>query len=125
MALAKQKQKSKYFSPNEISAFDRGLNTFLSILLLLYGIIGLLVDDIYLPGKHTRGIHFHGTPAIIAFAGFMCFVLYLLTIVIDHYDRRNNERRYVQFRKFIRFMGYTLLLVAIFVDCFFYHLITR
>lgn len=123
--MAKQKNKSKYFSPNEIPTFDRRLNIFLSILLLIYGIIGLLADDIYLPGKHSRGFHFHGPPALIAFAGFMCFVLYLLTIVIDHYDRRNNERRYVQFRKFARFMGYALLLVAVLVDGFFYHLITR
>lgn len=123
--MAKQKNKSKYFSPNEIPKFERNVNIILSILLLLYGIIGLLVDDIYIPGKHTRGFHFHGPPATIAFAGFICFVLYLLTIVADHYDRRNNERRYVQFRKFMRFMGYTLLLVAVLVDCFFYHLITR
>ncbi|MBK6986089.1 MAG: hypothetical protein IPH32_15705 [Bacteroidetes bacterium] len=123
--MAKQKHKSKYFSPNHIPKADRTVNIILAVLLVLYGLIGLLADDIYIPGKRTRGFHFHGPPASIAFASFMCFVLYLLTIVLDHYDCRNNERRYVQFRKFARFMGYTLLIVAVFVDCFFYHLITR
>jgi hypothetical protein len=40
---------------------------------VFYGVHGVVVDDLYLPGKRSRGAHFHGAAAVamclmIAFA---------------------------------------------------------
>lgn len=65
-----------------------------AVLLLAYGGAGLYYDDIYIPGKHSRGMHFHGVPAWIMFAAFVCASLNLLSVFADHFDKSDGDRMY-------------------------------
>ncbi len=121
----RKKPKSKYFSPNSFPKFDRNLNTLLASGLLLYGLLGLAIDDIYIPGRRTRGIHFHGVPMVLVFCSFLCVIVYLMAIVLDHYDRRNNEKKYALMRKMAKVLGWILFILACLADLFFYKLSTR
>lgn len=120
-----KKPKSKYFSPNNIPKFDRNLNLILASGLLIYGLLGIFIDDIYIPGRRARGFHFHGPPIFLVFGSFLCIIVYLITIIIDHHDRRNNEKKYILIRKVSKILGWTLFISAVLVDGFFYKLITR
>lgn len=80
--------------PNHIPRWERNTNIFLSAIILVYGIYGLWMDDIIVPGRHGNNSHLHGEPAILMFAAMCCAVLNMLSVVVDHYDRRNNAILY-------------------------------
>lgn len=67
----------------------------------------------------------HGEPMWIMLGAFACAVANLLSIVIDHYDRRNNEINYRRFAKVTRILGWVLFGLAIVLDIFVFKRSTR
>ncbi|WP_370848775.1 hypothetical protein [Novimethylophilus kurashikiensis] len=113
------------YVPNKIDPSTRTWNIFLSTCLLLYGTVGVYVDDIYIPGKRTPGTHFHGEPAWLLYAAMICASLNMLSVVVDHYDIRNNEINYKRFAKVTQFLGWGLFILALVLDLFVFHKGTR
>lgn len=95
------------------------------MLLLVYGAVGVYMDDLYVRGKRGRGSHLHGPPAWIMYGAFACGALTLLSLVMDHYDQRNNERHYRAFAQWMRIIGWLLFFVAILADLLVYHRASR
>ncbi len=93
------------FGPNQISYGQRVTYILLSVFLLAYGIHGLIVDDLYIPGRHSRGMHLHGRAAVWMFVAMCYFVVMMLTVVVDHYDTRDNECSYRTFADFSKYLG--------------------
>jgi predicted RNA-binding Zn-ribbon protein involved in translation (DUF1610 family) len=94
------------YTPSHISFGKRVFGILLSLGLIGYGLLGLLADDLYLPGSGP-GIHLYGTPALLMCIAFICAAGVLLSVVIDHYDKRDNERYYRLFARLGRFAGWT------------------
>ena len=46
------------------------------------------------------------------FAAMMSAVLVMLTVIIDHYDRRDNEQMYRSISSFLKFTGWTFYILA-------------
>jgi hypothetical protein len=82
------------YLPNHIPAKSRWLHSIFATGILAYGAWGVWVDDLFLPGKRGPGIHLHGTPAWVMFGAMACASTLMVLVVVDHYDRRNNERGY-------------------------------
>lgn len=99
-------RKDFFYTPNHIPANERMQNTAFSILLFVYGSYGVWVNDLYIPGKRSRGIHLHDVPAWIMYGAIICACLVMLSVVVDHYDKRNNETNYKSFADFFRFLGW-------------------
>lgn len=97
--------------PNQIPLKERLMHIGLSMLLLAYGTYGLWVNDIYVPGR-GRGMHFHDTPAWLLYGAIVCACLVMMSVVIDHYDRRNNEKHYRTFAKIGEYLGWSLVVAA-------------
>ena len=93
-------------TPNHIPAGDRAWYVIFSLLLLAYGSYGVWVNDIYVPGKRSKGIHLHDVPAWIMYGAIICACLVMLSVVVDHYDRRNNETDYKLFATTFKFLGW-------------------
>ncbi len=123
--MGKKKPKSKYFTPTNFSKAHRIFNIVLSCFVMAYGILGLCYDDVYIPGRRTPGFHFHGPLIYMAFSAYVCFDVYLMVVVVDHYDKRNNERKYTTGRKIVRLLGIFLIVFAVIIDCIFYQQISR
>ena len=111
-------KNSRGHNPNHIPAEDRLLSIIFSTFMFLYGTIGLINDDIYIPGKRRPGTHFHGEPAWILYGAFICAVANMMSVVVDHYDKRNNETNYKLFSKATRVAGWTLFILALVLDLF-------
>lgn len=94
------------YLPNRIPLGERLINIVLSSGLLLYGGYGLQVNDLYIPGKRTSGVHLHDEPALLMYAAFVCGCLVMLSVVVDHYDERNNEQKYRAFAKAFKWLGW-------------------
>jgi len=53
----------------------------------------------FLPGKGGGGIDIHGFPMWFTYISGVAASANLVSVVIDHYDRRNNEKDYRKFAK--------------------------
>ena len=112
MSYIKPPRRPRYVA-NSVALSTRWTRTVLALLLLAYGSYGLWVNDVYLPGKRSRGIHLHDESALLCFVAMVCASLVLLSVVLDHYDRRDNEHRYRQFGKVLGVLGWVFLIGAL------------
>lgn len=104
------------YVPNQIPARVRRAHIVTSLGLLAYGAFGLRHDDLYIRWKRSSGTHFHGWPLWLVLAAMVCAAANLLAVVIDHYDRRENERSYRIFAKASQVLGWGFLGLAIVLD---------
>ncbi len=119
-----KKRKKQTYTPNHISSEERALSIIFSSILLVYGTIGIIIDDLYLPGK-GGGVHFHGEPMWVMLVAFGCAIANLLSVVVDHYGKRNNETNYLLFARFTRIAGFVMFGLALFLDLFVFPESTR
>ena len=98
--------KDYLYRPNHIPAEERLKNIAFSILLFAYGTYGVRVNDLYIPGKRSKGVHLHDVPAWIMYGAIICACLVMLSVVVDHYDKRNNETNYRLFADVFKFLGW-------------------
>lgn len=110
------KQRVLAYQPNQIPAKDRWSNFIFASALLAYGGIGARIDDLYIPGRRGNGVHLHGAPVWVMFGAMACAALVLLLTIVDHYDRRDNERHYQQAAAGFKTAGWTLFGLAFLVD---------
>jgi TRAP-type C4-dicarboxylate transport system permease small subunit len=105
--------KDTNYTPNHIPANERMQNIAFSILLAAYGAYGVWVNDLYIPGKRSKGIHLHDVPAWIMYAAFICACLVMLSVVVDHYDKRNNETNYKLFANVFKYLGWGFFVLSL------------
>ena len=110
--------KAKPYKPNTVSRGGRVLNVLLGLMLLGYGIVGLLAAHVDLHGARIRIAVFEGGPAWLMAAAFIAGALVLFSVVIDHYDTRNNERYYKAFRLGAQYLGWCLVVSALIAHCY-------
>jgi len=100
------------YIPNEISREDLTTNIVLSLILLGYGGYSLSIGQIWIPVKKIV-ITLYGTPLLIMLASIVCAIILMLTLVADHYDKRDNEMTYYKVASSIRALGITLFVLAL------------
>jgi hypothetical protein len=110
-----QKDKREYV-PNQISIQARLINLIVSILFIVGGGYGVLMHDlaVVLGGKSlTRQVyHLHDTAAIIMYIGLLLVSVCLVSEIIDHYDKRNNEHIYHKIATCTLFPGIALCITG-------------
>ena len=100
-------------TPNHIPKGERIGYIIFSLLLLAYGTYGVWVNDLFVPGRRSRGIHLHDGTAWMMYGAIICACLVMLSVVVDHYDRRNNERHYRVFAAVGEYVGWTLFVLSL------------
>lgn len=126
VATDQQNQRALAYQPNQIPADERRNNLIGALALLAYGVVSTHLDDFYLPAKRGNGIHIHGFPVLIMFAALVCAVIVLMLTIVDHYDRRDNERNYQVAARFFRRAGWILFAASLlihFAERFGFHLV--
>jgi hypothetical protein len=105
------------YRPNQIPPEKRAFHIATAVILITYGVISLAIDDMYLPRRRRRpGTHLHGAAVVLAFAAILCASGALLTVVVDHYDRRDNERHYRTAALALQVTALVLFVAAILVN---------
>lgn len=100
------------YVPNSISVTDRLFNLVLALVLIVYGSYGVYKNQLYVPATRGDGTYLSGGAAWIMYAALLCGSVYLLTIIVDHYDKRDNEIKYYMFGNFVKLIGFVLAAVA-------------
>lgn len=101
------------YIPNDIPINERILNLVISVSLLTYGLYGLYKGEIYIPGKRGNGMHLYGEAVWIMLAGLICGAIVFISVVLDHYDKRDNEHKYYKFGSAVKYMGIACFSLAI------------
>jgi hypothetical protein len=101
------------YVPNFIPEGVRTFNFFASVFLLLYGAYGIVVNDLYLRGKRGRGIHLHDGSASIMYMAFLCACVVMISVIMDHHDKRNNEHAYQSISRVFKIAGWGLFAASL------------
>ena len=94
------------YTPNHVPLGLRLFYLALSLGLLAYGTFGLWTDDLFIPAKRGPGTHLHGLAAWLMFAAMACAALNMLSVIVDHFDTRNNETNYRRFARLAFWAGW-------------------
>ncbi|WP_198683194.1 hypothetical protein [Peristeroidobacter agariperforans] len=94
--------------PNSVPLITRAINILASFGLLAYGAYGVYINDLYLPAKKGPGVHLHDSAALVMFAALICACLNMMSVVLDHHDKRNNEHEYRAFAMGLKYLGWLL-----------------
>jgi hypothetical protein len=101
------------YKPNVVSRVDRLFSLGLAVALLAYGSLGLVTARLSLNGRRVRIGVLEGGPAWLMAAALLVGAAVLLSLVVDHYDKRNNERYYQAFRWGAKWLGWCLAASAL------------
>lgn len=101
--------------PNDVPLPLRIYSLVLALLLLAYGVSGFLNDKLeFATGRGGGGrLLLHGGPAWLLGSAVIVGALLLLSVIVDHYDRRNNEHWYRLVRQSLLYLGFALLAAAL------------
>jgi len=96
------------YKPNFVPVIERTLNAFAAFILLVYGSYGIYTNDLYIPRMRSGGIHLHDTSALVMYSAIICACSVMISVVVDHYDKGNNEHKYKSFARFFKYLGWGL-----------------
>lgn len=109
------------YTPNQIPASERFLNVLYAMIIIVIGGIGLFTGELLLPGKRSSGptgVSMQGLSAWLMYAAMFCACAVLLSVVVDHYDRRNNEINYRRFAEIGKILGWVLFFLSLALHAF-------
>jgi hypothetical protein len=108
--------KMDRYIPNQFGAGQLWSHVGLSLLLLCWGGFGLWTNDLIVPvSKRGAALHLQGTAAVIMFCALVAATVNLLSVVLDHFDIRNNELSYRRLAFFTQALGWLLFAAALVV----------
>lgn len=99
--------------PNSVPLMQRIAYAGLAFALICYGAVGVLVDALWIPGRRTLGVVLFGGSTWLAMASLFAGAFGLLSVVVDHYDRRNNQHQYRRIQSASRWLCLWCLLAAV------------
>lgn len=102
-----------WVGPNHIPLKRRLSHVAGSAFLLVYSTWSLAIDDFVLPAKRAGIVHLHGTAALLMFFCSISVIVGLLSVIADHYDRRNNEIVYAHVSAAANWFAWTFFIAAL------------
>ena len=109
-----ERSKKKYV-PNQISLKARLANLIFSSLFIIGGGYGVWKNDLVVElGKGiTRQVyHLHNEAAVIMYLGLLLVSVCLISEIVDHYDKRNNENIYHKIATYTLWPGAALCIIG-------------
>lgn len=116
ITVFKKATSDKDYVPNTVPRSIRIGNLILAFVLILLGGYGIWNEELYLPLGRRSEVTLYGDATYVAMVSFIFGALYFLLEIFDHYDKRNNEHVYKQFRIIFRGFAFMAFVVAIIVN---------
>jgi hypothetical protein len=107
-------KRERPWRPNSVSLGERIFCVLVASVLLARGASGFLYARLEVsPPRQRTALLLQGGPAWLMAAAMVIGACVLLSVVIDHYDRRNNERVYRIFRRVSVALGLCLIAASL------------
>jgi uncharacterized membrane protein len=101
------------YRPNQISPMTRLFNLVWVILLVSIAIYAWVNGSLLIPGKgDSAGLLFTGFSLWLFLLAIVSAAINSIITIVDHYDKRDNERRYRSFSRLLNILGLTLVIAA-------------
>lgn len=110
---AGRKPPSEVLEPNTVPRAKRVFNALLAVFLLCYGAIGFYSDSLSLGRRGRTWVLLREGPAWLMSAAMVVGALVLVSVVVDHYYRRNNESIYQAFKWGAVRVGWSLVAASL------------
>ncbi|WP_281559948.1 hypothetical protein [Thalassomonas sp. RHCl1] len=111
--------KNSTYIPNYIPKSERIINFIWGICLVIYAIYGYFMGELYMPGRRgTEGTTFTGDNLVMIIVAMFLGALNLFITIVDHYDKRDNEKNYKFISRIIMFFSISLILGAFYEGFF-------
>lgn len=101
--------KENIHTPNPISTKERTKYIVLAAAMLIYATFAWYRGEVYIPGRSGSSIRFTGTACTLIYCGLIAGAASCISVVVDHYDKRNNEANYQKFAMVTRTVSIALL----------------
>lgn len=108
-------RRSAPYTPNTIPKPELIRSALFVVGLAAYLGYSITRGGIYLAGPRGIGTTYEGMSFFFIGVAMLFGIANLAANVIDHFDRRPNEERYVWFRFVTQFIGWSLMLVGLLV----------
>ncbi len=102
------------YVPNNISLWDRSWTIIFSVIGMVYCVYSLYVGEFYIASKRSAS-RLTGPAATVMSLALFVGVLHMISVIVDHYDRRDNESRYKQFANLTKYVLWVLLGLVFFM----------
>jgi hypothetical protein len=102
------------YVPNTIVLKKRIVNFCVALAIMAYGGYGLYIDQLWVPLSKYASIRLIGIAAIFMFIAIICASIEMITEVLDHYDKRDNEHTYYKIANLFKYASYMSFAIAIF-----------
>ena len=108
----RDKTRRKPYIPNSIPGKVRLINLSFGLGGIVYGAYGLHRNDLFIPSRRGPGTHLHDGAAMLMVAAIACGCAVLLSVVLDHYDERNNEAHYQRAAQVLRWLAWIFVFLS-------------
>lgn len=105
-------EQSAKFIPNFVPKKERFKNSLIAVFLLLYGGYGIATGSLLFPAR-GGALELYGAPAWVMYIALIFTSLKLLAVVLDHYDKRDNQSTYKSFNRFFKVMAWIFFIISI------------
>lgn len=110
--LEEQISTPKEFVPNTFSRLDLYFSAVTFFVLVSWGGFGIWSDDLAMPARRGT-LHLHGLSAWLMYAAWLLAAISFASIIIDHYDKRNNENRYKRIQLQVTLAAWVLFFASL------------
>lgn len=100
------------FAPNTVSMKTRLFYLLATVVLVAWGGYGVFINDLMVPAKRDF-MHLHGPAAWVMYGAWLFGASFLVSVIIDHYDRRDNETRYKRFQNKVSGAGWAFFVLSL------------
>ncbi|WP_102798510.1 hypothetical protein [Bowmanella denitrificans] len=105
------------YVPNEVPIFEQIKNVVLSISVIVFGGLGVVENDLAVTACRTCETVYHlkDEAAWVMYAAMLLMAAGLISEVVDHYDKRDNEHLYHRISNFTMLPGLGLFFLAFYL----------
>lgn len=108
------------YKPNHIPEKERNAYIILSCALFYFGTVGLVNDELWIPSRKLTlnpmpDTHLHGETVTYLCCAMFCAVANMVSIVADHYDKRDNEINYKIFSRITQTVGWIFFSISVYL----------
>lgn len=101
------------FKPNHIPKNTRIFNVIWACFLIFLAISGWLSGSFYFPGRAgSDGVTLTNLGLILFICVLITAAINALMVVVDHYDKRNNETQYKIISRYLNIFGVIVIISA-------------
>lgn len=114
MPPANRTTEATSYTPNKYSFAELSFCVLTGIGLLAYGTHGFMVGKLFLPGSFGQAMHLEGfLPTLLFLFASISWALGLISVVVDHFDERDNEQAYEQFGSTLHRVALAFLVASV------------